>query len=327
MKSPRISIFIPTGSRASSLERVLESLTKQSYKNFEVLIVDYKSTDNTLVIVKNYLKKLRIKVLNQTKKGLSLAANLSLRSAKGEIFIRTDDDVIMSVGWLKAINDTFESDKRIGGVTGPTVIPNKNIELRDLFYFEEKFKKGNLLMRGLGKVYFGYFMEGSPYAVSRWYRCGAFSLGTNFKESLKQPIQEVSNLEACNFSVRTRLLRKIGGFDMGYTGVGEYHEPDAALKIKKLGYKLIFNPKAMLNHCPSQDGFFHDRPSSFGRMTNFIRFHQAHLKSDKLQDKFRFALYLLFLNIFYIYLAITRRQYDQLGAIPGTITGLINTKN
>ena len=138
------SIFIPTGNRADSLNRVLSSLVKQTFKDFEALIVNYKSTDATDSVIKNYGKRLRIKVIQQRTKGLSKAANLALKVAKGKIFIRTDDDVVMSSSWLRSIHDTFESDKKIGGVTGPTVIPQSFRKNRDLFIIEERFKNGEI---------------------------------------------------------------------------------------------------------------------------------------------------------------------------------------
>lgn len=317
------SIFIPTGNRAKSLDRVLTSLVRQTFKDFEIIIVNYKSTDGTDNIIKSYGKKLHIKSLPQKTKGLSKAANLALKVAKGKIFIRTDDDVVMSTSWLKSIHDTFESDKKIGGVTGPTVIPPVFRKNRDLFIIEERFKNGSATWRLIGKLYFGFFMEGQPHKVSHWFDSGAFGLGSNFVESKKEKLQEVTNLEACNFSVRTKLLRKIGGFDTFYAGVGEYHEPDAAFKIRELGYSLVFNPKVALNHCPSKQGFYNDRPESYSRMINFIVFYRRHIKLDSFRKFCRFIPYLVFQNCYYVYTAFKTRQIKQLGALPGTIMGFL----
>ncbi len=108
-----ISIFIPTSNRAKSLQRVLTSLTKQSYKKFEVLIVDYKSTDTIVQVIGNFRNSLhRIEYIKQVERGLTKAANLALSHAKGEIFIRTDDDVIMKPYWLETIYKTFKESKK-----------------------------------------------------------------------------------------------------------------------------------------------------------------------------------------------------------------------
>lgn len=315
-----ISIFVPTGSRAESLRRVLNSLSKQTYKHFEVIIVDYRSKDMTFEVIERFRKKLKIKLINQKQKGLSLAANMALGKSEGSIFIRTDDDVEMTPGWLEAINATLTSDHKIGGVTGPTIVPPEYARNRDLFVFEKKFRQG-ARWKLVGKFYFGFLMEGRPYKVGHWFDSGVFSIGTNFKRSLKEPIQEVTNLEACNFAVRTVLLRKVGGFDPVYSGVGEYHEADASLKIKELGYKLMFNPKVCLFHCPSQDGFFNDRPDSYPRMCNFIYFYMRHIKLNSLRKFIKVVSYILFQDCYYIYQGLILRQFRLFGAVPASLTG------
>lgn len=315
-----ISIFIPTGNRAESLKIVLDSLVAQTYQDFDIIIVDYKSTDNTPQIIESFNQKLKITVLHQTEKGLARAANMALDIATGDIFIRTDDDVKMSTGWLQAIHDTF-TDPQVGGVTGPTVIPEDYKQNRDLFVFENAFKTGNAFWKTIGYIYFNYFMEGNPRKVSYWFDSGAFGIGSNFEEATKEPLHEITNLEACNFSVRTELLRKVKGFDTIYSGVGEYHEADAAFKIKELGYKLMFNPKAYLNHRPSQDGFYNDRPESYSRMINFITFYLRHIKANSYRKFFRFSSYILFLDGYYVYQYIKTKQTSQLGALWATLVG------
>lgn len=318
-----ISVFVPTGNRGASLARMLHSLSLQTYTSFEVIVVDYKSTDNTKDVIQKYQKKLSIHLIQQKEKGLAKAANLALKQARGTVFIRTDDDVVVSPRWLEAIASTFKSDSKIGGVTGPTIIPQSYRMHRDLFVFEEKFTKGTLLWRLLGRIYYGYFMQGTPYAVSVWFKSGAFGLGSNFPASKKEPLHDITNLEACNFSVRTNLLKKVGGFDESFGGVGEYHEADAAFKIRHLGYRLVFNPHAWLNHLPSQDGFYSDRPASYSRMVNFMVFYLRHIRVDTLDKLCRFGAYVLFLNVYYIRCAVAGRQVTQLGAIPGTIVGIL----
>ncbi len=318
-----ISVFIPTGNRKESLKKVLDSLKNQTYKNFETIIVDYRSKNEVFKLIDEYKKILNIVIINQMEKGLSRAANLALEKAKGEIFIRTDDDVVMRERWLESIKETFGQDERIGGVTGPSIIPEEYIKNRDLFSFERKFKDGNFFWKIIGEIYFNFLMEGEPYKVSHWFKSGAFSLGSSYPGSLKENFQEVNNLEACNFSVRTNLLRRIGGFDVTYTGVGDYHEGDASFKIKNLGYKLIFNPKVILYHCPSQDGFFNDRPSSYPRMVNFIIFYLRNIKLDSFSKGVRFVSYIIFQDCYYFYQFIITKQSSQLGAIRGSVVGFL----
>ena len=323
-----ISIFIPTGSRAQSLQNTLRSLTSQTYRNFEVIVVDYKSMDGTHEVLKKFSRKLRIKLLHQTQKGLAKAANMALKIAKGEIFIRTDDDVIMDKGWLQAIVMRFKLDRTVGGVTGPTIIPASHKQYRDLFAYQSKFKKSSLLWRIIGVIYFQIILENDPYRVSHWFKSGAFSLGSNFPKAKKLKACEVDNLEACNLSVRTKILRSIGGFSERYGTIGDYHEADTAMRIKNSGYKLIFDPKASLQHLPSRDGFYNDRPGSYDRTRNFMIFYLTFIKPNTLDKFLRFSLYVLFMNAYYLYTVISLRQWKQLGAVPGTLAGVLEyTRN
>ncbi len=324
--APVISVLIPTKNRGASIVETLDSLKKQTLERFELVVVDGGSTDNTAAVVKKYSKYFRVKFHTQTG-GLARQMNVAWQKASGKYIVRTDDDAVFDKDWLKEIVTTFESDKKIGGVTGPSLVPVDRQKSRDLFFYQNKLKKGNLLWRLIGKIYYDYFMEGEPMRVSHWFKSGAFAIGSNYKTCLKykKPF-EVDDLQACNWAARRNLMKRIGGYDPTYVGIGEYHEPDAAQKIMKLGYKLYFNPKAIVYHKPSKEGFFKERPNAFGRALNFVNFYFRHIKPDTLDKKIRFVSYLIFLNLFWIYKGITMKQLNQFGSVIGSIKGVwINT--
>lgn len=322
----RVSVLIPTKDRCRVLKECLESLSTQIYKNFEVVIIDGGSTDETTELARQYNDKLSIIFVRQKRKGLVNAANEGWESSGGEIVVRTDDDIVASQEWVQEIVNTFHSSDSIGGVTGPTITPEKLKQFRDLFFFQRKMKEGNIFWKFVGKIYFNYFLEGKPFAVGKFFKSGAFSVGSNYTSclNLKEPI-EVDHHEACNMAVKRNLLEKIGGFDRIFRGVGDYNEPDVSFKIKKLGYKIIFNPKARVEHLPSKSGVYSARAISYWRILNFINFYFRHIRPNSLNKFVRFSSYLLFLNIYFIYKAIVTRQINQLGCLPGTIVGL--TKN
>lgn len=320
--NPYISVMIPTKNRAISLKKTLDSLKEQKFKDFEVVIVDGGSTDNTRGLVEEYQHSFPVVFTSQSG-GLIPQENKGWRLAKGHIVIRTDDDVIMTDTWLQAIAETFKSDEGVCGVTGPTIIPEKYKEYRDLFHFQKKLNSNNPLWKLIGKIYFDFFLEGEPYTITKWFRSGAFSLGSNFKESmdLTAPI-EVDHHEACNMAMRRDLLKKVGGFDETYAEIGEYNEPDVSFKMRRLGYKIIFHPGAAVFHCPSKEGFFKDRPNSYSRMMNFLKFYFRHIKPNTFDKFVRFSLYVAFLNTFFTYKFITTFQMNQLGSIPATVIGI-----
>lgn len=318
-----ISVFLPSVKRPKSLDEALHALAEQTYTDFEVLAVYDFSERDTAEVVAGYKDRLCIRELNSTE-GLVGRANQALREARGEIFVRTDDDAVAMSGWLQAIYETFESDRNIGGVTGPTTIPKANLEGRDLTKLYPLFKSGSLPWRLIGKFYLGYIMENKADEVSQWLPSGAFTLGSNFAPARSLPHSfDCTNIEACNFSVRTGLLRRVGGFDPSFYGIGEYHEPDASLKIKKLGHRLVFEPRAALEHRPSVLGIFKARSSAYGRSQNFLLFYFRHLKPTNLDGWMRFICYLGMMNAYWCWKAVVARDVRSFGGVFGTLTGLV----
>lgn len=93
-KEDLISIIIPVYNVEEYLERCLESIINQTYKNLEIIIVDDGSTDNSGNIADMYSKKdKRIKVVHKQNEGLGLTRNAGMRIAKGKYiaFIDSDD--------------------------------------------------------------------------------------------------------------------------------------------------------------------------------------------------------------------------------------------
>ena len=82
---PLVSVITPVYNREKYLVECIESVLNQTYKNFEFIIIDDKSSDNTLQIIKNYaLNDPRIRVLENDKNiGATLSFNRGLDISKG----------------------------------------------------------------------------------------------------------------------------------------------------------------------------------------------------------------------------------------------------
>ena len=93
---PKVSIIIPTYNRAHPLKRAIQSVLNQTYQDFEVIVVDDGSTDNTEAVVKN-LNDERVRYKrHKKKKGVSATRNTGIASARGEYIAFQDSDDI----WL-----------------------------------------------------------------------------------------------------------------------------------------------------------------------------------------------------------------------------------
>lgn len=94
MDKPLFSIVIPTYNRAWCIERVIESVLVQNFKNWEVIIVDDGSNDNSKDVIRKYLSDSRIRYFYKENGGVGSARNLGIEHVSGDLvmFIDSDDE-------------------------------------------------------------------------------------------------------------------------------------------------------------------------------------------------------------------------------------------
>jgi len=123
----KFSIIIITYNRQRSLERCISSLTSQDFDNkqFEIIIVDDGSNDNTINLIKRLQKKIsNLKYYYQENKGYGRARNLGLSKAKGKIVAFTDDDCVVKKDWIKKISKSFDRFPKATVIGGSILNPN-----------------------------------------------------------------------------------------------------------------------------------------------------------------------------------------------------------
>ncbi len=92
MSELNISVVIPVYNREDTISRAIDSVINQTIDNFEIVVVDDGSTDNTLEIIRSYEDD-RIKIIkNSTNKGANAARNVGIRNATGDIISFLDSD-------------------------------------------------------------------------------------------------------------------------------------------------------------------------------------------------------------------------------------------
>ena len=115
----QFTIVIPTYNESRDIKECLESISKQTYdkKNFEVIIVDNYSTDDTVKIAKSYSKRIDIKVIFNKIKDAEVSKMKGFREAKGEYFMYMDADMAFSdKQFIEKMTFPLREDKKISGV-------------------------------------------------------------------------------------------------------------------------------------------------------------------------------------------------------------------
>lgn len=158
---PKVSIVMPVYNAAPFLPITLECLEKQTYNDFEFIIVDDCSDDNSAEIIRSNCERLPIRLIpNNEHKGAAEARNIGLRNAAGEYitFLDADDlfEPILLEQWVNAL-ETHEADVAIADY--------------DSFAFGEYTKSGvpalidAFSMRGAGEI---FHWRDIPAFFSHW---------------------------------------------------------------------------------------------------------------------------------------------------------------
>lgn len=318
------SVIVPTVGREKNLISLIKKLKLQKLKSFEVIIV-VRSIDKKIEeIILSKFKNLKIHFIKQKGDGLVNARNTGLFLSKAEYVVFTDDDVEPSKNWLSEIYKTFIKYPDVVGATGPSIIPPKHLQNRDLTKFTNMLQNSSGFWKTVGKLYFSYIYENKPFAIGKWFKSGAFSLGANFPQKIK--IKEsiyVMDLQACNFAVRRNEAVKHNGFDKNFSALASYSESDFAFRLREQGGRLMFNPKAVVYHLPSQGGVFIERTKSKTEIENYLLFYFRHIKIKGVDNFFRFCVYFILITFYRgLYQSnATKNIQPLIGVIQGTITG------
>lgn len=137
MKNPLISFVIPTINEGKWIEKTLKSIMKQTYKNYEIIVVDSYSQDNTVKLAKKYTHR----IIQCDRKGPGFARNKGVKIANGEIIVFLDADTVLEPRFAEKISYTFLKNSIV--ICGPEI---KTLEgniihsfLLKLFYIVTSF--------------------------------------------------------------------------------------------------------------------------------------------------------------------------------------------
>lgn len=112
MKKYKFSLIIGTLNREKHLKKCLDSILNQTYKNFEVIIVDQNEDENTYEMIKNSSFDFDLQYIHINKKGLSHARNVALKHTSGTHICLIDDDAVYSPNYLVNLNRVLNKNPK-----------------------------------------------------------------------------------------------------------------------------------------------------------------------------------------------------------------------
>lgn len=209
----KVSIIIPVFNRYDYLKRCIESIKKQDYDNYEIIVVDDGSTEN----LSGISKICDIYIKNSIKSGPGFSRNTGALRSSGEILLFLDSDTELLPGVLKGIVSIFKNEANIGIVGGSGPL-NKSINKLDYI---------------IGKTY-------SYFGVSNKIH---YYLN-NIKD--KNEIIDCDNIESACLAIKKIKYEELGGFDP-YWGYGG-EDRDLCLSVKISGQRVVISPLVKVIH-------------------------------------------------------------------------------
>lgn len=237
---PLVSALVPTYGRHEILITALKGVLDQKYRPLEIIVYDQSKCNPTEILefIKDHTDKINYK--RGPKEGLVNAYRKCVELSRGSICLFFDDDVLIEDSQLVQKHVDNYKDESIGGVCGQVLHEDRKIKKR----YDTR------IVRNTGWRF------------------------VTFDHSVR--VENYPSLFGPNMSFRRKLYDQLGGFDQNYTGSGFRFETDFSMSIRKLGYRIVFDPEASLVHRYGSPGgaeninLFSARNSSYNWYIDFF---------------------------------------------------------
>ena len=242
---PSISVVVPSLlGRLDGLEACLRSLADLDYPDYEVIVVDNRPAGAPPVDLPG------VRVVRETRPGISAARNRGLEAATGEIVAFTDDDVEVDPGWLLAIATRLIEHPEEACVNG-LALP-RELETSAQVALEEYY--GGFGPRTFEPV--SHRMR-APRACSLLRPATVDALGDDGRVRRSFSLYAAGSFGAgANMAFRSRALRELGGFDLALGAGTDARGGEDLLMFARLawrGYSIGFEPAAIVHHTHRRD--------------------------------------------------------------------------
>ncbi len=220
IKYPKVSIVAVSHNSKRFLQKLFDSIKKTKYPNFETILVDAASTDDSVEFVRKNFKWVKI-IEDKIARGFPIACNDGIKNSSpdSEYFVALNDDMYVHPDWLSHLVKIAEENKKIGLVGYARLVPeSEKIEMLGHKCVNENLAKFNKI--GAGK---------------------------NLSEFSNKEIIEA---DFCLGLIKMSVLKEVGLNDEKFPLM--YDDVDLCKRIRNAGYKIVVAPSSKVWHYGSQ---------------------------------------------------------------------------
>ena len=216
---PFVSIIIPVKNNITYLFDCLNSIFNSEYLiSYEIIVVGDFSDGGTKILENTHFKYFKnIKIIdNKNNNDFYVNCNLAAKSSKGKYIVLLRDNTKVHKEWLTFLLKQIESNKNIGIVGSKLIYPD-----------------------GLLKEAGGIMWKDGDFLI--------FGKGNDANLSEYNYVKEVDFISAVSIIIKKSVWEIIGGFDERFIPI-KYTDIDLSFKVRKIGYKVIYQPKSIVEH-------------------------------------------------------------------------------
>ena len=209
---PLVSIIIVNWNAKEYLKSCLDSLLEQTYQNYEIILVDNASTDDSVEFLEKEFSSVKI-IKNEKNVGFAEGNNIGIKNSKGDIIALFNPDALADKEWLSILVSKLQSSEKIAAVAGK------------MFYLGDEYGK-NAVFCTWPKI--------DPYSAT------ASNFHNNEQESKEDYLTGGAML------IKKDAIQRVGLLDSGFFLF--FEETDWCARMIRAGYDLVYVPNAKAWH-------------------------------------------------------------------------------
>lgn len=239
---PYFSVIVPVYNRIDEVSDLLESLSRQTNRDFEIILVEDGSTEPCKHIADQYADRLDLQYYHKSNEGRSIARNYGIERARGEYFIFFDSDCVIPEGYFDALSKRLK-ENYTDCFGGPDAAHDSFTDVQKAINYSMTSFLTTGGIRG-GKVQMEKFVPRSfnmGYSRKVWEKIGGF------REMFSEDIDMSTRVRQAGFSIQ--LIREAYVYHKRRTSLPKFCRQTYVFGMSRITLKLLYPGSMKLVHC------------------------------------------------------------------------------